>query len=118
MEPMRFLPNKQVFQSADVRAGYDRFCPDCGSHTYAVVSTSKYTGLMCLSANQCEPTFMTFYPQIKYVFKLFFYTLLLNKHTPKWRAARKDRRHAALWALRSINECELRKLIIVKANLW
>jgi hypothetical protein len=61
---------------------------------------------------------MTDYPQIKYVFKLVFYLVLFRKKTTKWRAERRDKRIAALTAIRTLNEEGIREKIIRMANLW
>lgn len=123
---MQTLPNKAVLMPTYGVRGYMVVCPECCANFHTVwcndSTVTRMIQLICLSTNECkyvhQPLQMTFHPQIKYVFKLVFYAIVMRKHTAKWRAARQAARHIALVAIRDIHEETLRKRIISRANLW
>ena len=116
------LPNKSVLQPTYGVRGQKTLCPQCNSKfhmSFYGCSDMTYINLrlVCV-ANNNHVYHMTYHSQIKYVFKLCFYTILFRKKTSQWRLERKEKRNAALIAIRTLNEVCIREKIICMANLW
>ena len=115
------LHNKTVLQPTYGGVRGDRTqCPLCNSYCHMgswIHTQTRDLALKC-HTNPDHVYHMTCHPQIKYVFKLFFYAILFRKRTIQWRAERKEKRIAALIAIRILNEVGIREKIIRMTNLW